>query len=112
MKKVTTHHNNAKAKKSAIKTFVLDINHLTGIKNFTTISKNPLAIPADREFTMSGETQYSPKKEESNPQPKQTKKTGFEESKKKIDSHRQKEGDAMTDMFYKKVEGSEKQTVP
>jgi hypothetical protein len=36
--------------KPAIKKFVLDVNQLTGIKNFTDIAKDPYKIPADREL--------------------------------------------------------------
>ena len=32
--------------KSALKPFKIDNNKLTGLKNFTTICKDPLAIPA------------------------------------------------------------------
>jgi|TARA_B110000285_G_C14951852_1_gene527204 hypothetical protein len=53
--KVMNHRENPKSsKKSAMKPFKIDVNHLTGIKNFTAISQNPLAIPADREFQFSG----------------------------------------------------------
>lgn len=45
---VTTHKNEEKNKnlKSAIKKYNLDNNHITGLKNFTDISKDPLALPA------------------------------------------------------------------
>ena len=38
-------HKNPHSKKSAIKRFNLDVNQLTGIPNFTQLSKDPLKIP-------------------------------------------------------------------
>lgn len=58
--KVTAHRDKPKScLKNTIKPFKLDVNQLTGIKNFTDISQDPYAIPADREFTFSSpETIY------------------------------------------------------
>ena len=44
---VTTHKNEEKNKtlKSAIKKYNIDNNQLTGLKNFTEICKDPLALP-------------------------------------------------------------------
>ena len=45
---VTTHKNDDKNKglKASIKPFKIDQNQLTGLRNFTEISKDPLALPA------------------------------------------------------------------
>ena len=41
-----TSHKNEKTTKSCIKPFKIDNNQLTGLKNFTEISKEPLALPS------------------------------------------------------------------
>jgi hypothetical protein len=51
LKPITVHREHKKSHlKPAIKKFVLDVNQLTGIKNFTDIAKDPYKIPADREL--------------------------------------------------------------
>ena len=92
LKKVVTHREN-EIKKRCIKPFVIDVNHLTGIKNFTQISKNPLAIPRDREFQLSGDTQYSEKKEDpSKPKVPMKKKVATFESKPPMDISKKEAG--------------------
>ena len=44
--KPVDNHKKEKKVKSAIKPFNLDMNKLTGLSNFTEISKEPLALPA------------------------------------------------------------------
>ena len=45
---IITHKNEEKNKslKSAIKPYKIDNNQLTGLKNFTDLSKDPLALPS------------------------------------------------------------------
>lgn len=45
---ITTHKNEDKNKglKSSIKPFKIDQNQLTGLRNFTDICKDPLALPS------------------------------------------------------------------
>ena len=47
LKPIDTHKNPAKQTgiKRAIKPFNIDVNKLTGLKNFTELSPNPLALP-------------------------------------------------------------------
>ena len=48
MEAVTTHKNEEKNKglKSTIKPFKIDQNQLTGLRNFTDLCKDPLALPS------------------------------------------------------------------
>ena len=48
MSAVTTHKNEERNKslKSAIKPYKIDNNQLTGLKNFTDLCKDPLALPS------------------------------------------------------------------
>ena len=43
---IMTHRNPKQGLKSAIKQYKIDNNQLTGLKNFTDICKDPLALPA------------------------------------------------------------------
>jgi hypothetical protein len=133
LNKVTVHRDKPKScLKNTIKPFKIDVNQLTGIKNFTQISSHPLAIPADREFQFSGplshyhaayqkekesakaitngENFFKPRKEGSAKKEIMSKKDGSNRKEESVKiSSRDQIASPTNDLFYNKQQQSETQ---